>query len=133
MGKRKKTAMEGLQALFGDKEPQRTHGNARFVGECYEIQIKSLAAPIFSKDYFGTHSEVEYRKTVADVKKFLDEKYGNSRKHRRKPMYVDLKDGKTIQTGFVIGYREDGMNRQDWVEICLLRQFEAFNQSGRLL
>jgi hypothetical protein len=62
---------------------------------------------------------------MKDVKAFLKDKYGTS---RRQPMYRDKADGSAEQMGYVYHFREDQQNRdkqsgrdvwycQDWVTI----------------
>jgi hypothetical protein len=65
------------------------------------------------------------RKTFADmqdVNRFLNDRYG---KAKRRPMYVDMKDGRAVRCGWVIGFHASDIShvpvekwiQQDWVHV----------------
>lgn len=59
--------------------------------------------------------------TLPELKEKLASFYGRSWKHK-KPMYCDMKDGRTVRTGWVVGMRiHEGPGekylQQDWVSI----------------
>lgn len=58
--------------------------------------------------------------TLLELRQALAKHYGSSW-HNKKPMYCDLKNGKTIRTGWVVGMRMseggDKWLQQDWVSV----------------
>ena len=89
----------------------------------------------------GYHPSSEWQQFACDHKTFanmeavnawLAETYGNS---KRVPMYTDTKDGKTIRSGYVIGFRNadvshypvDKWIQQDWLQFseCKLIDLDA--------
>lgn len=53
--------------------------------------------------------------SLKELKAKLAEKYGKSWKHR-KPMYCDKKDGSTVRTGYVVGFRADEGSSNKWIQ-----------------
>jgi hypothetical protein len=69
----------------------------------YDVNIDYTAKQAGQEQRTGTHGENHKFKDMAEVKAFLKEKFGTS---RRQPMYVDTKAGAAIQTGYVYHYKE---------------------------
>lgn len=63
---------------------------------------------IFGEDKISANSLKELKGVLAD-------RYGKSWKHK-KPMYCDKKDGSTMQTGYVIGFRADEGPANKWIQ-----------------
>lgn len=82
-----------------------------------EVKIKQTCKRWGTKDSFTVGGE-ENRKfpSMKEAREFLTSRYG---KARREPMYCDLKDGRTVQSGYVYRYSETEYFHQ-WSEkwIC---------------
>lgn len=85
-------------------------------------------ATVTTKGYHPSSQWYRYDNTVlahAGTRKELltklQELYGKSWRHK-KPMYCDMKDGSTVRTGWVVGFKVDNgpgerYIQQDWVSV----------------
>lgn len=99
-----------------------------------EADITMTGKDIGSKgsyQIFG-HERKTFR-SMAELKKFLKDRYGNS---KRSPMYIDTKDGKAQKTGYIYGFINADYShapvhkwyQQDWVEITELTPRNPFKK-----
>lgn len=103
-----------------------------------EVHIDKTAKPAGRSEYGGGyrlyHQEKKTFRSMAEVKKWLKEEYGSS---KRQPMYVDKKDGRTEKTGYVISFtskEHDGSRyrtyyEQHWISI---REISAGSPFGKM-
>ncbi|MDD2779739.1 MAG: hypothetical protein PHD17_11295 [Methanothrix soehngenii] len=96
------------------------------VANYVEVQIDMTAKPAGRSEAGGGytlfHQEKKTFRSMAEVQKWLKDRYGSS---RRQPMYADKKDGSTEKVGYVISFKdqeyEGGRYRtyyhQDWIGI----------------
>ena len=75
--------------------------------------------------WMQVNRETLYAETLTELKQDLKSRYGKSWKNKR-PTYRDKKDGTTVRSGWVVGFREEQQDRsavdgvyrcigQDWV------------------
>jgi hypothetical protein len=63
------------------------------------------------------------------VREWLRKEYGNA---KRVPMFTDTKDGKTLRTGWVIGFRNADLShypvnkwiQQDWIHVREIKEID---------
>jgi hypothetical protein len=100
----------------------------------FEVDIVMTAKPIGSKEpyHMFDHKTMSFQ-TMAEVKKFLKDRYGKS---KRQPMYVDKKAGGSEKVGYVFGFNNadwshapvEKWHQQDWVNIAELTPRSPFKK-----
>ena len=88
----------------------------------YELHISETSKPIGSKDNYSMfNKETKYFDSIKDIQAYLKETYGG---HKKEKMYIDDKNGKPKQSGWIYCYRNKDWShnseswlQQDWIEI----------------
>jgi hypothetical protein len=71
--------------------------------------------------WFQSGNTEERFTDMKQANEWINEIYG---KHKKQPMYIDTKEGKTKKIGFIIGFKDEEYEggkwikflRQDWIE-----------------
>jgi hypothetical protein len=95
-----------------------------------QVHITSTGKSFSPRDKWRAFSsETFYFANIAEVKRWLNERYGNSTRHAQ---YTERKDGTSYRSGWVIGFRNADWShspvqkwlQQDWITVREVRPVE---------